>query len=52
MVRIEEAYKTLAEGTRYVYDRVHANEEIAKTWVRTELANAANAYQTLAQNVW
>ena len=52
MVRIEEAYQTLAEGTKYVYDRVHANEEIAETWVRTELANAANAYQTLAQNVW
>jgi len=52
MVRIEEAYQTLAEGTRYVYDRVNANEEIAENWVRTELANVANAYQTLAQNVW
>jgi len=52
MVRIEEAYQTLAEGIRYVYDRVHANEEIAETWIRTELVNAANAYQTLAQNVW
>jgi len=52
MVRIEEAYQTLAEGTKYVYDRVHANEEIAETWVRTELANATNTYQTLAQNVW
>jgi len=52
MVRIEEAYQTLADGTRYVYDRVHANEEIAETWVRTELANAANAYQTLVQNIW
>jgi len=52
MQRIEEAYKTLADGTWYVYDRVHANEEIAAAWVRTELANAANAYQTLAYNVW
>jgi len=52
MVRIEEAYQTLAEGTRYIYDRVHTNEGIAETWVRIELANAANAYQTLAQNVW
>jgi len=52
MQRIEEAYKTFAEGTRYVYDRVHANEEIAEAWVRTKLANAANAYQTLAHNVW
>jgi len=52
MPRIEEAYRILAEGTRYVYDRVHANEEIAEAWVRTELANAANAYQTLVYNVW
>ena len=52
MLRIEEAYQTLLEGTLYVYDRVKANEEIAEAWVRSELANAANAYQTLAQNVW
>ena len=52
MQRIEEAYRTLAEGTRYVYDRVHTNEAIAEAWVRSELAIAANAYQTLAQNVW
>jgi len=52
MVRIEEAYQTLAEGTRYIYDRVHTNEGIAETWVQTELANTANAYQTLSQNIW
>jgi len=52
MIRIEEAYQTLAEGTRYIYDWVYTNKEIAETWVRTELANAANTYQTLAQNVW
>jgi len=52
MQRIEEAYRILAKGTRYVYDRVNANEEIAEAWVRTELANAANAYQTLVNNVW
>jgi len=52
MVPIEEAYQTLAEGTRYVNDQVNANEEIAENWVRTELANSANAYQTLAQDVW
>jgi len=45
MQRIEDAYRTLAEGTRYVYDRVNANEEIAEDWVHTELAHAANAYQ-------
>ena len=52
MQRIEQAYQTLAEGTRYVYDRVHANEKIAENWIHTELAVAANAYQSLAQNVW
>ena len=52
MLQIEEAYQTLLEGTRYVYDRVNANEAIAEVWVRSELANAANAYQTLVQNVW
>jgi len=51
MIRIEEAYQTLAEGTMDVYDWVHANEEIAEAWVRSELADAANAYQTLVQNV-
>jgi len=52
MLQIEEAYQTLLQGTQYVYDRVNANEEIAEAWVRSELANAANAYQTLAQKVW
>jgi len=52
MQQIEEAYQTLAEGTRYIYDRVNTNEEIAEAWVRSALANAANAYQTLAYNVW
>jgi len=52
MQRIKEAYRTLAEGTRHVYNRVNANEEIAEAWVRTELANTANTYQTLAYNVW
>jgi len=49
---IEQAYQTLAEGTRYVYDRVNANEKIAEEWVRSELSKAANAYQSLARNIW
>jgi len=49
---IERAYQTLAEGTRYVYDRVNANERIAEEWIRSELSNAANAYQSLASNIW
>jgi len=49
---IEQAYQTLAEGTRYVYDSVHANEKIAEDWIRSELSNAANAYQSLASNIW
>jgi len=49
---IEQAYQTLAEGTRYIYDRVNDNEKIAEEWVRSELSKAANAYQSLARNVW
>ena len=49
---IEQAYQTLAEGTRYVYDRANANEKIAEEWIRSELSSAANAYQSLATNVW
>lgn len=50
--QIESAYHTLMEGTRYVYDRVSANREIAENWARSELAAAANAYQTVARNIW
>jgi len=49
---IEQAYQTLAEGTRYVYDQVNADEKIAEEWIRSELSKAANAYQSLARNVW
>jgi len=49
---IEQAYQTLAEGTRYVYDRVNANEKIAEEWIRSELSKAVNAYQFLTRNVW
>jgi len=49
---IEQAYQTLAEGTRYVYDQVNTNEKIVEEWIRSELPNAANAYQSLARNVW
>jgi len=50
--RIEQAYQALAEGTRYVYDRVNTNQEIEESWVRSELAAAANAYQTFTRHVW
>jgi len=50
--QIEQAYQTLAEGTRYVYDRVNANEKIAEEWIRSELSSAANTYQSLTRNVW
>jgi len=49
---IEQAYKTLAEGNRYVYDRFNANEKIAEEWIRSELLSATNAYQSLASNIW
>ena len=41
--RIEQAYQELSDGTRYVYDRMSANEEVAEAWIRGELATAANA---------
>jgi len=50
--RIEQAYHTLADGTRYVYDRVTSNQEIEEAWIRSELAAMANAYQTFAQDIW
>jgi len=50
--KIEQAYQTLAEGTRYVYDRVNANEKIAEEWVRSELSRALNAYQSVTRIVW
>jgi len=40
------------KGTRYVYDQLNANEEISKVWVHSELASAANTYQTFPQNIW
>jgi len=49
---IEQAYQTLAEGTRYVYDRINANEKIAEEWICSELSSTANAYQSLASNIW
>jgi len=52
MQQIEQAYHTLSEGTRHVYDGVNTNEEIAESWVRSKLAYTANAYQTITQNIW
>jgi len=48
---IEQAFQTLAEGTRYIYDRVNANKKIAEEWVHNELSKAANGYQSLRRNV-
>jgi len=50
--QIEQAYQELSEGTRYVYDRLSANEKITGAWIRSELAGAASAYQAFTQNVW
>jgi len=49
--QIEQAYRDLSEGTRYVYDRLSANERITGDWIRSELASAASAYQAFAHNV-
>ena len=50
--QIEQAYHDLSEGTRYIYDRLRANETITGDWIRSELVSAATAYQAFAQNVW
>jgi len=50
--QIEQAYKELSDQTRYVYDRLSANEKITGAWIRSELAGAASAYQAFTQNVW
>jgi len=50
--QIEQAYRDLSEGTRYVYDRLSANEQITGDWIRSELASTATAYQAFAQNGW
>jgi len=50
--QIKQAYRDLSEGTRYVYDRLSANEQITGDWIRSELASTATAYQAFAQNVW
>jgi len=50
--QIEQAYRDLSDGTRYVYDRLSANQRITGEWIRSELAGAASAYQAFAYNVW
>jgi len=49
--QIEQPYHDLSEGTRYVYDRLRANETITGDWIQSELASAATAYQAFSQNV-
>jgi hypothetical protein len=43
---IEKAYTALYNGCRYVYTQAQANCKIPEDWIRSELAVAANAYQT------
>jgi len=50
--QIEQAYRDLSEGIRYVYDRLSANERITGDWIRSELASTASAYQAFGHNVW
>jgi len=50
--QIEQAYRDLSDGTRYVYDRLSANQRITGEWIRSELAGTASAYQAFAHNVW
>jgi len=50
--QVKQAYHDLSEDTRYVYDRLRANETITGDWIQSELASAATAYQAFAQNIW
>ena len=38
ILQIEQAYQDLSDGTRYVYDRLSANQRITGDWIRSELA--------------
>jgi hypothetical protein len=49
---IEKAYTALYNGCRYVYTQAQANSKIPEAWIRSELAVAANAYQTFSRQVW
>ena len=50
--QVESTYHALADGTRYVYDRVSAHEKITEEWIRSELATMASTYQAFATEVW
>jgi hypothetical protein len=49
---IEKAYTALYNGCRYVYNQAQTNTKIPEDWIRSELAVAANAYQTFSRQVW
>ena len=49
---IEKAYTALYNGCRYVYNQAQSNTKISEDWIRSELAVAANAYQTFSRQVW
>jgi hypothetical protein len=49
---IESAYNELLGGAQYLYEQTQNNHRIAEEWIRTELANTANAYQTFTRQVW
>jgi hypothetical protein len=52
IVTIEAAYNELMNGTRYIYEQTQNNVRVSEEWIRSELANTANAYQTFSQQVW
>jgi hypothetical protein len=49
---IEAAYNELLGGAQYLDEQTQNNHRIAEEWIRTELANTANAYQTFTRQVW
>jgi hypothetical protein len=52
IVSIEAAYNELMNGTRYIYEQTQNNVRVSEEWIRSELANTVNAYQTFSQQVW
>ena len=49
MQQIEQAYQELSNGTRYVYDRMSANEEVAEAWIRLRIINRCERLPNVRQ---
>jgi len=52
ILKIEQNYKVLADGIRYVYDQAKSDATATHEWIQTELTATAQATQELAQQIW